>query len=81
MERGFWRDASSSKKSSSKVSVLEPLQTKTSIEDQVKELKSVLKNHGEFPVILIGFSWGAWLSFIFAAKYPSIIRKIIIIGS
>jgi len=68
-------------KLSSEVGILEPLQTKLSIEGQVEELKAVLKNHGEFPVILIGFSWGAWLSFILAANYPSIIKKIILVGS
>lgn len=69
------------KKLSSEAGILEPLQTETSIEGQVKELQTVLENHGDIPVILIGFSWGAWLSFIFAANYPSIIKKIILVGS
>ena len=69
------------KELSSEAGILEPLQTETSIEEQIEELKTVLENYGEFPVILIGFSWGAWLSYIFAAKYPSIIRKIILVGS
>jgi pimeloyl-ACP methyl ester carboxylesterase len=30
---------------------------------------------------LIGFSWGAWLSFIFAANYPVFVKKLILIGS
>jgi len=30
---------------------------------------------------LIGFSWGAWLSFIFAANYPAFVKKLILIGS
>jgi pimeloyl-ACP methyl ester carboxylesterase len=61
--------------------VLEPLQTKSSLEGQIDELKTVLKKNGDFPVILIGFSWGAWLSFIFTANYPSIVKKLILIGS
>jgi len=48
--------------------VLEPLQTATTIEGQIEELNEVLKKKGNLPVTLIGWSWGAWLSFIFAAQ-------------
>jgi pimeloyl-ACP methyl ester carboxylesterase len=61
--------------------VLEPFQTEDSIKGQVEELKTVLEENGVFPVILIGFSWGAWLSFIFAANYPAFLRKLILVGS
>ncbi|MCJ7459613.1 MAG: alpha/beta hydrolase [candidate division Zixibacteria bacterium] len=61
--------------------VLEPFQTENSINGQVQELKTVLEENGVFPVILIGFSWGAWLSFIFAANYPAFLRKLILVGS
>lgn len=61
--------------------VLEPLQTATSIEGQVRELRSVLEGHGRLPVTLIGHSWGAWLSFIFAAHYPACVKKLILVGS
>ena len=61
--------------------VLEPLQTKDSIKGQVEELKTVLEENGNLPVVLIGFSWGAWLSFIFAANYPAFLRKLILVGS
>ena len=61
--------------------VLEPLQTAASLEGQIEELKTVLEKNGNLPVALIGFSWGAWLSFIVAAKYPAIIKKLILIGS
>jgi pimeloyl-ACP methyl ester carboxylesterase len=30
---------------------------------------------------LIGHSWGAWLSWIFTARYPDIVRKLILVGS
>ena len=60
---------------------LEPLQTAASLNGQVKELKTVLKKNGDLPVTLIGFSWGAWLSFIFTAKYPSFVKKLILIDS
>ena len=61
--------------------VLEPLQTATTVDGQVKELKDVLEENAAFPVTLIGFSWGAWLSYIFAARYPSLVRKLILVGS
>ena len=61
--------------------VLEALQTKSSLEGQIKELKMVLEKNGDLPVFLIGFSWGAWLSFIFAANYPAFVNKLILIGS
>jgi pimeloyl-ACP methyl ester carboxylesterase len=61
--------------------VLEPLQTAITLEGQVRELKDVLEEHGDLPVILIGFSWGAMLSFIFTARHPQFIKKLILIGS
>jgi len=66
---------------SSIMGVLEPLQTATTLEGQVRELKAVLEKNAALPVTLIGFSWGALLSFIFAARYPSFVRKLILIGS
>jgi pimeloyl-ACP methyl ester carboxylesterase len=47
----------------------------------VIELKSILEQYGNTPLVLIGFSWGAWLSYIFAAKYSLLVKKLIIIGS
>lgn len=61
--------------------VLEPIQTAASLEGQIEELKTVLEKNADLPVTLVGFSWGAWLSFIFAADYPTFIRKLILIGS
>jgi len=61
--------------------VLEPLQTATTIDGQVIELNNILKKNGNIPVILIGYSWGAILSFIFAARYPLFVKKIILVGS
>jgi len=61
--------------------VLEPLQTAASLEGQIEELRTVLEENGDLPVTLIGFSWGAWLSFLVAAKYPAIVKKLILIGS
>jgi pimeloyl-ACP methyl ester carboxylesterase len=66
---------------SSVTGVLEPLQTAITIEGQVREFKAVLEKHAALPITLIGFSWGALLSFIFATRYPSFVRKLILIGS
>lgn len=66
---------------SSVTGVLEPLQAARTLEGQVRELEVVLEKHAALPVTLIGFSWGALLSFIFAARYPSFVRKLILIGS
>jgi len=61
--------------------VLEPLQTAATIEAQVQDLRTVLEGHGDLPVTLIGFSWGAMLSFILTARHPSLVRKLVLIGS
>ena len=61
--------------------VLEPLQTADTLEGQVAELFDTLTKHTYLPVTLIGYSWGAWLGFIVAAQYPSVVRKLILIGS
>jgi pimeloyl-ACP methyl ester carboxylesterase len=61
--------------------ILEPLQTKNSFKGQVQELRGVLKKHGKLPINLIGFSWGAFLSYVLAARYPGLVKKLILIGS
>lgn len=61
--------------------ILEPFQTEMSIDGQLQELKSILEKEADLPIILIGFSWGAWLSYIFAAEYPWLVKKVILIGS
>ena len=66
---------------SSVMGILEPLQTTATLEGQVREMKAVLAKNAALPVTLIGFSWGAWLSFIFAANYPDFVGKLILIGS
>jgi pimeloyl-ACP methyl ester carboxylesterase len=61
--------------------VLEPLQTKSTLKGQLQELKIVLKESGDLPAIMIGYSWGAMLSFIFAAQNPSFVKKLILVSS
>lgn len=61
--------------------VLEPLQTATTLDGQVQELRGVLEDHTDLPVVLVGHSWGAWLAFIVAARYPALAAKVILVGS
>ncbi len=66
---------------SPEISVLEPLQTACSLDSQVEELKNILEKESSAPLILAGFSWGAWLAFILAARYPGLVKKLILISS
>ena len=61
--------------------VLEPFQTEMTLEGQVAELRDVIKEQADPPVCLIGFSWGAWLSYLLTAKYPALVKKLILVGS
>jgi pimeloyl-ACP methyl ester carboxylesterase len=61
--------------------VLEPLQTATTLKGQVEELAGILKEHARLPVTLMGYSWGAWLSFVVAACYPHVVKRLILVSS
>lgn len=61
--------------------ILEPIQTAATIDGQVAELADILRNHAQPPAVLIGHSWGAWLSFIVAARYPDLVKKLVMVGS
>ncbi|MGZ3602940.1 MAG: alpha/beta fold hydrolase [Ktedonobacterales bacterium] len=61
--------------------VLEPLQTATTLDGQIEELRNALDQHGDLPMTLIGSSWGAMLSYLLAARHPALVRKLILIGS
>jgi pimeloyl-ACP methyl ester carboxylesterase len=60
--------------------VLEPLQTATSLDGQIEELRTTLEKNSNPPLILIGFSWGAWLSYIFTARHPLLVKKLILVS-
>lgn len=60
--------------------VLEPLQTERSVEGQALELARTLTEHGAPPLALIGHSWGAWLAMLVAARWPQLVRKLILVG-
>ena len=61
--------------------VLEPFQNAISISGQILELHDILETNGNPPIGVIGWSWGAWLGYLYAAAYPMMIRKLIIVGS
>lgn len=73
--------ASVAEKLSIRRGVLEPLQMATTLSAQVDELGMVLAGQSMAPVILIGHSWGAWLSFILAARHPELIRRLILVSA
>ena len=61
--------------------VLEPYQTANTIAGQVTELKEIIEKNRQIPVTLIGHSWGAFLSFIFTAYHPQLVKKLILVSS
>ena len=79
---GAWGEmAPVAKELSGDYGVIEPYFLEATLEGQLLELKQVINLHKLDQVVLIGFSWGAWLGYIFAATYPEVIRKLIMVGS
>lgn len=68
------------KKLSNSYGVLEPLQTEDSLEGQIQELRKTLQQCTDEPVTLIGYSWGALLSYIVTVRYPEMVNKLILVG-
>ncbi len=65
----------------SSVGVLEPFQTEKTVLGQIEELHTLINQHADAPVILIGHSWGAMLGFMVAASYPEKVKKLILVSS
>ncbi len=63
------------------IGVIESLHTKPTVRGQLNELKRTAKAEAEAPVVLIGHSWGAWLSTMFAAENAAQVSKLVLIGS
>jgi pimeloyl-ACP methyl ester carboxylesterase len=61
--------------------VIEALQTASTLEGQVDELMRVMEKRAKLPAVIVGHSWGAWLSFIVAARFPQLVSKLILVGS
>ena len=63
------------------ISVLEPLQTAGTLDGQAAELGDILERESGRPLVLAGFSWGAWLALIVASRRPGLVKKLILISS
>lgn len=61
-------------------SVLEPLQTADSVDGQIEELAEVLANFVRTPATLVGYSWGAWLALLTAARHPDRVERLILVS-
>ncbi len=61
--------------------VIEAIQTRYSIDSLLAELRGVVSLSGHPPVVLVGHSWGAWLSILFASKYPGQVKKLILVAA
>jgi len=61
--------------------ILEILQSKNSIKELIEEMLDIIISHDCEKVVLIGHSWGSWLSFIFTSMYPEYVEKLILVGS
>jgi len=65
---------------SDRMSILEPFQTRHTVSNQILELKRTIESQAQIPAVLVGFSWGAWLSILLTARYPQLVKKLILIG-
>lgn len=61
--------------------VLEPWQSATSVAAQVRELARQIDRWGSPPVVMIGHSWGAWLSLLVAGRHPELVHRLVLVGS
>lgn len=61
--------------------VLKPVQTAATIHGQVEELRAILEDNANLPLMLIGFSRGAGLSCIPASFHRELVKKLISVGS
>ncbi len=66
---------------SEKCGVIEPFQTSRTIRGQIEELHSLVNEACDLPVVMIGHSWGAWLSFMVAAEFPNDVKKVILVSA
>ncbi len=61
--------------------VLEPMQTADTVRGQITELAGIIQSEGDIPIILIGYSWGAWLAGMVTSCYPHLVRKLVLISA
>ena len=60
---------------------LEPLQSAMTVSAQVEELAQQIEADADPPVYVFGHSWGAWLAYMLAHRFPDLIRKAFLIGA
>ena len=65
---------------SSSVGVLEPIQSKYTVDGLIKELKEQVETYTNEPLFFVGHSWGAWLALLFAVRYPGKVKQLILVG-
>lgn len=61
--------------------VIEQLQSKYSVAELIEELHEQLKSYLHSPIILLGHSWGAWLSIMYTVYHPQSVKALILIGT
>jgi pimeloyl-ACP methyl ester carboxylesterase len=64
-----------------KFGVIEPYQTELTVQAQLDELNEQVTGNSSKPVTLAGYSYGAWLAYIFASQFPEKVKKLILISS
>jgi pimeloyl-ACP methyl ester carboxylesterase len=62
-------------------SLIEAFQTINTISELIDEINEIILNHANKPVVLLGHSWGAWLSLLYASRYPGNVKKLILVAS
>lgn len=60
--------------------IVEAIQSKYSIAELINELFDQIKENSKEKVTLIGHSWGAFLVILFAAKYPELVKNVVLVG-
>lgn len=63
------------------IGVIDAYQTRDKIEGLINELHTLISTHAIKPIVLLGHSWGAWLSLLFASSYPGLVMKTILVAS
>ncbi|MCU0847331.1 MAG: alpha/beta hydrolase [Spirochaetes bacterium] len=61
--------------------IIEPMQTLDTIDGLLKEMAQILENNAAVPLHLVGHSWGAWLSILFASIHPGMVKSLILVGT
>ena len=60
---------------------MEPLQRAPTLDGQLDELSELLAPLARWPVILVGHSWGAVLGYLFAARHPEKVNRLVLVAS